>query len=222
MDKLTEIFNKSLQTGYVDKTISSDLDYQPELLVNQKNPPKKVLSSILHELENCNEFYISVAFVTTSGVATIINKLKELESREIKGQILVSQYLNFTQPEALKRIAQFKNINLRIATTGNAHAKGYVFKNNEHYNLIVGSSNLTAQALSTNKEWNIKVSALDESGLVEKLLNEFKSDFEKATHVTAEYILYYEEIYKNQFLLNTKNNFQRLVESQAIITPNPM
>lgn len=222
MDKLTEIFNKSLQTGYVNKTISSDLDYQPELLVNQKNPPKKVLSSILHELENCNQFYISVAFVTTSGVATIINKLKELESREIKGQILVSQYLNFTQPEALKRLLQFKNIDLRIATTGNAHAKGYIFKNNEHFNLIVGSSNLTAQALSTNKEWNIKVSALDESGLVEKLLNEFKFDFEKATHVTAEYILSYEEIYKNQFLLNTKNNFQRLVESEAIITPNSM
>jgi superfamily II DNA or RNA helicase len=222
MDKLTEIFNKSLQTGYVDKTISSDLDYQPELLVNQKNPPKKVLSSILHELENCNQFYISVAFVTTSGVATIINKLKELESREIKGQILVSQYLNFTQPEALKRLLQFKNIDLRIATTGNAHAKGYIFKNKEHFNLIVGSSNLIAQALSTNKEWNIKVSALDESGLVEKLLNEFKSDFEKATHVTAEYILSYEEIYKNQFLLNTKNKFQRLVESEAIITPNSM
>ena len=222
MDKLTEIFNKSLQTGYVDKTIPSDLDYQPELLVNQKNPPKKVLSSILHELENCSQFYISVAFVTTSGVATIINKLKELESREIKGQILVSQYLNFTQPEALKRLSQFKNIDLRIATTGNAHAKGYIFKNKEHFNLIVGSSNLTAQALSTNKEWNIKVSALDESDLVEKLLNEFKSDFEKATHVTAEYILFYEEIYKNQFLLNTKNNLQRLVESQAIITPNSM
>ena len=32
---------------------------------------------------------------------------------------------------------------------------------NNHYNLIVGSSNLTAQALTTNKEWNIKVSALE-------------------------------------------------------------
>ncbi len=124
MDKLIQVFNTSLQTGYVDKTILSNLDYQPELLVNQRHPPKKVLSSILHELENCNQFYISVAFVTTSGVATIINHLKELESREIKGEILVSQYLNFTQPEALKRLVQFKNIDLRIATTGNVHAKG--------------------------------------------------------------------------------------------------
>lgn len=222
MDKLTQIFNTSLQTGYVDKSVLSNLAYQPELLVNQKHPPKKVLSSILHELENCNQFYISVAFVTTSGVATIINKLKELESREIKGEILVSQYLNFTQPEALKRLSQFKNIDLRIATTGNAHAKGYIFKNKEHFNLIVGSSNLTAQALSTNKEWNIKVSALDESGLVEKLLNEFKSDFEKATHVTAKYILSYEEIYQKQFLLNKENNLDSLIESQTIITPNSM
>ena len=159
MDKLTQNFNCSLQTGYVDKSILSNIAYQPELLVNQKNPPKKVLSTIIHELENCNEFFISVAFVTTSGVATIINKLKELENRNKRGKILVSQYLNFTQPEALRRLAQFKNITLRIATTGNAHAKGYIFKNKEHYNLIIGSSNLTAQALATNKEWNIKVSA---------------------------------------------------------------
>lgn len=222
MDKLIQLFNPSLQTGYIDKNIISDVAYQPELLVNQKNPPKKVLSTILHELENCNHFYISVAFVTTSGVATIINKLKELENREIKGEILVSQYLNFTQPEALKRLLQFKNIDLRIATTGNAHAKGYIFQNKEHYNLIVGSSNLTAQALSTNKEWNIKVSALDESSIVDKVINEFQSDFQKATQVTKEFILHYEEVYQNQFLLNKKNSSDSFIESQIIITPNSM
>lgn len=222
MDKLTQIFNSSLQTGYVDKNILSDVAYQPELLVNQKSPPKKVLSTILQELENCNQFYISVAFVTTSGVATIINKLKELENRQIKGKILVSQYLNFTQPEALRRLSQFKNIDLRIATTGNAHAKGYIFKSKEHYNLIVGSSNLTAQALSTNKEWNIKVSALDDSGIVEKVINEFQSDFQKATQVTTEFILYYEEVYQSQFLLNKKNSVESLIESEIIITPNSM
>ena len=66
MDKLIQLFNNSLQTGYIDKNVISDVNYQPELLVNQKNPPKKVLSTILQELENCNQFYISVAFVTTS------------------------------------------------------------------------------------------------------------------------------------------------------------
>ncbi len=222
MDKISEIFNLSLQTGFVDKTIISDENFHPELLVNQKNPPKKVLLTLLREFENCEEFYISVAFVTTSGVATIINKLIELEKRNIKGQILVSQYLNFSQPEALKRLLQFKNIDLKIVTTGNAHSKGYIFKKNNHYNLIVGSSNLTAQALTTNKEWNIKVSALDNSGIVEKLLNEFHSDFEKATVVSEEFILSYNEIYQKQFLLNKNNNLEILTEVQETITPNTM
>jgi superfamily II DNA or RNA helicase/HKD family nuclease len=222
MNDLIQSFTQSLQTGYIDKSILSNLDYQPELLVNQKNPPKKVLSTILHEFEHCNQFFISVAFVTTTGVAAIINKLKELEGRGIKGKILVSQYLNFTQPEALKKLLQFENIDLRIATTGNAHTKGYIFKYKEHYNLIVGSSNLTEQALCTNKEWNIKVSALDKSGIVEKVLHEFQSDFEKGTPVTSEYILSYEEIYQNQLLQTRKIKLENPTVRQPMITPNSM
>jgi len=222
MDNLISVFNSSLQTGYVDKSVLSNAAYQPELLINQKNPPIKVLSTILQELENCDQFFISVAFVTTEGVATLINKLKELESRGIKGKIIVSQYLNFTQPEALKRLAQFKNIDLRIATKGNAHAKGYIFKNKEHYNLIVGSSNLTASALSTNKEWNIKVSALNESGLIEQVLKEFESDFDKGKPVTEKYISFYEEIYQMQFLVKKAHNLQSLIDPDIVITPNSM
>ena len=222
MDKLIQIFNASLQTGFVDKTILSNLDYQPELLVNQKKPPKKVLSTILQELENCDQFFISVAFVTTSGVATIINKLEELETRKTKGKILVSQYLNFTQPEALKRLSQFQNLELRIATKGNAHAKGYIFKNKKYYNLIVGSSNLTATALSTNKEWNIKVSALDKSGLVDIVLKEFYTDFEKGIPVTPQFISSYEDLYKKQFILNRKRDAENLSKLQIEIKPNSM
>jgi superfamily II DNA or RNA helicase/SOS-response transcriptional repressor LexA len=222
MDNFFQIFNGSLQTGFVDKTVLSNLVYQPALLVNQKKPPLKVLSTIIHELEYCNEFFISVAFITTSGVATIINKLKELENRNIKGKILVSQYLNFTQPEALKKLLKFKNIELRIATTGNAHAKGYIFKNKEHYNLIVGSSNLTANALSTNKEWNIKISALDNSSLVEKVLNEFHSDFENATRVDGKFIKSYEDIYKSQLLFNKNKNHENAIQLDVEVTPNSM
>jgi superfamily II DNA or RNA helicase/phage repressor protein C with HTH and peptisase S24 domain len=222
MDNLNDVFNQSLQTGFVNKSIISDAVYQPELLVNQIQPPKKILSILLQEFEKCSEFYITVAFVTTSGVATIINKIKELENRGINGKILVSQYLNFTEPEALKRLLQFKNIDLRIATTGNAHSKGYIFKHKNHYNLIVGSSNLTANAITTNKEWNIKVSALSHSGLVEKVLNEFNADFENATIVSKEYINSYEKLYQQQFLLSANNqeNDQQLISGFAV--PNRM
>jgi len=223
MDKLLIHFNESLQTGFVDKSIFSDAKYQPEFLVNQKQPPKKVLSTIIQELENCDAFYISVAFATSSGVMTIINTLQELERRGVKGKILVSQYLNFTQPEALRKLSVFKNIDLRIATKGNAHSKGYIFKTKDYHNLIIGSSNLTDKALSTNKEWNLKVSALHNSGIVEKVLLEFNTDFTSATKVTDDYISKYQEIYLKQFLFNKNNRIELSNDTiNPIITPNLM
>jgi len=223
MDKsLLEEFEKSLQTGFIDKTSISEVLYQPELLVNRKRPPKKVLTTIIQELNNCEGFFISVAFVTTDGVATLINSLKMLEAKGIKGKILVSQYLNFTQPEALKKLARFKNIELKIATKENSHSKGYIFKTSDYYNLIIGSSNLTASALSTNKEWNLKVSGLQSSAIVEKVFGEFESDFAQAIDVTPEFIATYTLIYKKQSLFYQQAKNAEFEGSDSEISPNSM
>lgn len=215
-------FKESIKTGFIDKSIDSDLLYQPELLVNRKIPRKKVLSTIIKELENCENYYISVAFVTTSGVAALINTFQKLENKGIKGKILVSQYLNFTQPEALKKLCQFKNIELKIVTKENSHSKGYIFKHSDYYNLVIGSSNLTSSALSTNKEWNMKVSARNSSSIVDKVLNEFQNDFEIGEVVNLAYIKKYEEIYKKQFLVYKKNEAELSNEIEIKITPNSM
>ena len=211
--------NKGLQTGFIDKESASEMLYQPKLLVNKKNPPHKVLSTILEELRYCDEFYISVAFVTTSGVATLMNPLKELEEKGVKGKIVVSQYLNFTQPEALRKLLKFTNIELRIATKENSHSKGYLFKKAEYHNLIIGSSNLTAAALATNKEWNLKVSALHSSSIVAKVIAEFDADFQSASLVTNSFIDSYEEIYNKQKIIS-KTNKQAFIQPE--ITPNSM
>lgn len=211
--------NKSLKTGFIDKELISEKLYQPTLLVNKKNPPQKVLSTILEELTYCEEFFISVAFVTTSGVAALINTLSELEKKYIKGKVIVSQYLNFTQPEALKKLLKFNNIELRIATNENSHSKGYLFKKAEHHNLIIGSSNLTASALGTNKEWNLKVSALHSSSIVENIIAEFDADFARGTPVTQSFIDGYEVIYNKQKLLS-KAHEKILVKEK--ISPNSM
>ena len=211
--------SKSLQTGFVDKESISEKLYQPTLLVNKKNPPQKVLSTILEELRYCDEFYISVAFVTTSGIATLINTFKELENKGVKGKVVVSQYLNFTQPEALRKLLKFTNIELRIATKENSHSKGYLFKKSEYYNLIIGSSNLTASALETNKEWNLKVSALHSSSIVEKIIGEFDTDFQNGIPVTLSYIDAYEVIYNKQKLLSKA---YESVFVKPVVIPNSM
>lgn len=220
MEEFIELFNKSLSTGFVDRKIGSDLLYQPKLLVNNKEPRKKILTSLLQELISCESFFISVAFVTTGGVATIINTLQELQQRGVKGKIVVSQYLNFTQPEALKRLLQFNNIELRIATNVDAHSKGYIFKKKNHFNLIIGSSNLTQSALSSNKEWNLQVSAIEESQIVYNVYQEFEKDFNSAEKVTEEYIEEYKEIYKRKRILITSIEDNK--EQRELFEPNKM
>ena len=127
-----------------------------------------------------------------------MNTLIDLEKRDVKGKILASQYLNFTQPEALKRIQQFSNIELKIATEGSFHSKGYLFKKDGIYDLIIGSSNLTQTALCKNKEWNLKVSAAEQSELVHQVVQEFKNEFEIAKKVTDRYLLEYSMIWKSR------------------------
>jgi HKD family nuclease len=72
LDILPEI-EKSLYTGHIDGSFRSLEEYTPKLLLNSRNLGTKVLTSIKAELEKCDEFFFSVAFVTNSGVAVLIN-----------------------------------------------------------------------------------------------------------------------------------------------------
>ncbi len=219
--KLEEL-SKSVQTGFINHLVESGKQYRPELLINDHKQGKKVLTTILRELESCEEFWFSVAFITTSGIATLMNTLIELEKKNIKGKILASEYLNFTQPQALKQLKLFSNIELRIATKGSFHSKGYLFKKEGIYDLIIGSSNLTQSALSSNKEWNLKISAAEESELIDQVKKEFQKEFEDAIIVTEEYILDYSVLWK------TNRNFEREIKktrntiSKVVIHPNLM
>lgn len=169
------------------------------LIVNKPNIEKKVLSTITGRLKECEGYDISVAFITTSGVACIIEHLKFLEDKGIRGRILTSTYLNFTQPEALSRILQFKNIDLRIETKKAFHSKGYLFRlDNDNYDLVLGSSNLTQSALTTNIELNVRLQSLDSNN---ELIIDYQSDFEEqwenAKEVNDEFIEEYERAYES-------------------------
>lgn len=208
----------SLRTGYIDKSHKSKNQYIPRLLTNDKKSGSKVLATLISELKQCNKFWFSVAFVTNSGIQTLIQTLKELEDKSISGEILVSQYLNFTQPDALRRLLKFKNIKLKINTEDSFHSKGYLFQSSNLYTLIVGSSNLTASALCSNKELNLKVNLSPNSYLLEKSLHEFQNEFENAFEVTDEFINKYEEIYLKQSKLKVTNSLDSISE----LKPNLM
>lgn len=112
-----ENLQKGLHTAFIDGTYNCNLAYKPEFVSNDYKQGKKVLVSIEQELARCEEFFISVAFITMSGITPLLQTLKELEQKNIPGKILTTDYLMFSEPDALKKLSDLQNIELKMFCT---------------------------------------------------------------------------------------------------------
>lgn len=219
MENLADEIFLSVGTGLVDKSIESLEKYRPKMLTNNYKKGNKVLSHIVNELNNCDFFMISVAFITDSGVTVLLETLKELNKKGIRGSILTTDYLNFSSPKAFKRLLEFPNLSIRVYTQGNFHTKGYIFKKDQQYTLIVGSSNLTQTALASNQEWNIKLTSSENGELITNTINDFNDMWKHSEILTESWIVNYEKIYKSKKIEDIKK-VKRI--NQYILQPNKM
>lgn len=173
----TEELRWGLETAYIDGTVASNMAFKPQFVSNNYKEGKKVLSSIEEELLACEQFQISVAFITMGGIEPLLQTLKELEKKHIPGQILTTNYLNFSEPKALEKLHALQNITLKMYDVESAeegfHTKGYIFKKEEIYRIIIGSSNMTKSALTTNKEWNTKIISTEQGEVAGEIIKEF-------------------------------------------------
>ncbi|MGL5053576.1 MAG: DEAD/DEAH box helicase [Cetobacterium sp.] len=208
---------ESLKTSVLDSTIESKLDFQYKLLSNKEN---KIIIDIRKELEECDEFIISVAFITEGGLALILEQLKLLEEKGIKGKILTGDYLNFTQPKALEKLLSYKNIEVKLLLGEKFHAKGYFFKKNKIWTLIVGSSNLTQTALTVNFEWNLKINSLEKGKILSDILYEFNNVYNSLPVLTSDVVSNYREIYNLSKIIKEKQT--KLLIKKREIKPNQM
>ena len=101
-----------LCTAFINSSLHSNLAYRPQFIYNDNKNGQKVFASIENELLHCEEFKISVAFITKGGITPLLQTLRELEKRGVKGKILTTDYLCFSDPEALDMIANLNNIEL--------------------------------------------------------------------------------------------------------------
>ena len=132
---MTEKINhitQGLNTAFIDAKLTSNLAYRPQFVSNNYQEGRKVLSSIEEELLACEEFSISVAFITMGGITPLLQTLEELERRNIPGRIMTTDYLTFSEPKAMEKLTALRNIRLKMYQSEEAqegfHTKGYIFK----------------------------------------------------------------------------------------------
>ena len=221
-DKITTL-QTAIQTAYLDHTINSNLAYRPEFISNNYKLGKKVLVSIEEELQRCEEFCISVAFITKSGITPLLQTLKDLEQKNIPGKILTTNYLMFSEPEALEKLAGLKNIELKMfvasSETGGFHTKGYIFREEEIYRIIIGSSNMTLSAITRNKEWNTKIVSTEQGELTQAVLQEFDELWQDEHSLAFEdFIDSYRQEYLNEKIIRKQK--QQAVSEQVVELEN--
>ena len=212
-----ELIYEGIETAFIDYNNQSNTAYKPQFISNDYKEGRKVISSIEDELLKCDRFDISVAFITDGGIVPLLQTFKILEEKGIKGRILTTDYLQFSEPKALRKLAAFSNIELKMYMAEEAgegfHTKGYIFKNNDIYRIIIGSSNMTQKALSVNKEWNTKIVSTECGEYAKEILNEFENLW------NSKYSLNYEdfiEIYELNFKIIKEQ--RRIASSKKITT----
>lgn len=177
-------------------------------------------NNITELLDNCESFYFNVAFINFSGIQLLLDSFKKLEEKNIKGKILTSTYLNFTQIKALEKIKKFKNIELKIydceVSNIGFHSKSYIFEFKDDYKILIGSSNITASAFKSNIEWNVKTVAKKDDIFLKDVLNEFRTLWKNSIDVDDKFLTSYSNFLNSQnkefksFSLNQiKTNFMQ-------------
>jgi superfamily II DNA or RNA helicase/HKD family nuclease/diadenosine tetraphosphate (Ap4A) HIT family hydrolase len=130
-----------------------------------------LLPHIVSQLADADRVDIVVSFALESGVDRVFEHFRDLLDRGGQLRILTGDYLGITEPNALMRLLDLEgNVERRVFETDTLkdvpenrlsvrsfHPKAYIFKHVGGGIAFVGSSNLSASALTNAVEWNYRI-----------------------------------------------------------------
>src|SRR5690606_23054922 len=183
---------QALAHGFIDGQGIHRSRFTPLLIDNQQS--FTMSRAIISELRHADSFIFSVAFVTPGALNVLKQDLLEFEG---EGTIITSNYLGFNSPATYRELLNFPNLKVKVVEAKHGfHAKGYVFRGSGQTTAIVGSSNLTVSALSSNLEWNFRFSAQNEGHVVRQIADAIQLQERIADTVDAAWVEEFERSYK--------------------------
>lgn len=211
----------SLLNGYINQdTIVTNDQFGPRLLNNQEG--SSIWEQIKHELLTCENYTFAVAFITDSMVSNLKPIFKDLSRRGIKDRILTSTYLYFNQPAVFQELLKIPNIEVKIAEVDGFHQKGYIFQHQGYQTIIIGSANLTTNALMRNYEWSLRINSLDSGDIVDQVRSNVELEWKNASNLTNEWITSYSFTYKKNYKQSLQYQELDSENDTRIIKPNQM
>jgi HKD family nuclease len=156
-----------------------DSDYQSPsirlsdsaLLVNGRNQPS-IGHELNKELTSTDDVDLLCSFVMNTGLNVLEKNLAAVVSRGGRVRVLTTTYMGATQKKALDRLVHI-GADVRVSydgTTTRLHAKSWLLKRGSGATTAyVGSSNLSKAAMTDGIEWNVRISAREQSHIIDTI-----------------------------------------------------
>ena len=192
---LDSVILESVKTSLLDSGLRSEERLRPKIVYNDVSSGKDVRTVLVDELESCDSYDFSVAFITKDGIASIAQALL-FEGK--KGRILTTDYQSFNDPEMFRYLLGLRDrFQVRVCT--DLHTKGYIFHHADKGDtMLIGSSNLTQYALKQNHEWNLRITSSEDGELLRDTNREFQRLWDSAQELSEEWISDYAETFERE------------------------
>lgn len=186
------------------------------------------LPKLIRDINLANKINITVSFIRQSGLRLIHDALLDACNRNVEVRILTGDYLNITEPVALRNLLllQESGADVRVYETKGGqsfHMKAYIFVFSDEFkdkgHAYVGSSNISSSALSHGLEWNLRVAAEENSARFEEISEKFEQIYnhQNSVRLSNEWIDRYQQKIKNQPVIL----FPEFEQEEPLLPPEP-
>lgn len=150
------------------------------LLVNGRDQPR-IGNEVKRELASADRVDLLCAFIKWHGLRVLEEQIGELIRRGAQLRVITTTYMGATDHRAVDRLAELgAEIKVSYETRmTRLHAKAWLFHRDSRFSTAyVGSSNLSKSALLDGLEWNVRLSAVDQSHIIDTFAATFDEYWE--------------------------------------------
>ncbi|MGY1834354.1 DUF3427 domain-containing protein [Blastococcus sp. SYSU DS0510] len=147
------------------------------LLVNGRGQPR-IGFEVVRELASADRADLLCAFIKWHGLRVLEDAITRLRERGGRLRVITTTYMGATDQRALDRLVELgADVKVSYETrTTRLHAKAWLFHRETGLSTAyVGSSNLSKSALIDGLEWNVRLSNVEQSHLLETFAETFDS-----------------------------------------------
>lgn len=208
---MNEPLKDAILNGLYDPSYPGHNLFGPKLLKNDSND--KIWLTLRRELLTCKSFVWAVAFVTEDMLVPLKLVLADLATKKVSGTLITGSYLGFNSPKVFEELLKIPNLTVLI-NEENFHAKGYFFEHEDYQTLIIGSANLTRNALLSNYEWSLKVSSRENAALTREIGKQITDLSAQSFGLTKDWIEQYRQTWSRPVGKYHKNISQEIIPNQ--------